>query len=100
MRYVTMIVIAATVVGCATQPATKEALARRHAANVAAAEDAGYKVTSRNGRTMFCPAGAPIGSHIAICLTESEWEQEQMGAFNWKVFNAPTPFTVTYRESY
>lgn len=25
---------------------------------------------------------------------------QQMGAFNWKVFNAPDPFTVTYRESY
>jgi hypothetical protein len=88
------------VVGCTTQPATKEAAARRHAANIAAAEDAGYKVISKNDQTMFCPTQAPMGSHIAICLTESEWEQEQMGAFNWKVLNSPTPYTVTYRESY
>lgn len=100
MRYLLMMTIAVTVVGCATQPATKEAAARRHAANIAAAEDAGCKVISKNGQTMFCPTQARMGSHIAVCLTESEWEQEQMGAFNWKVFNAPDPFTVTYRESY
>jgi hypothetical protein len=60
----------------------------------------GYKVVSKNDQPMFCPTQAPMGSHIAICLTESEWEQEQMGAFNWKVLNSPTPYTVTYRESH
>jgi len=95
-----MMIIAATAVGCAAQPATKEAAARRHAANIAAAQDAGYKVINRNGGTMFCPARAPTGSHVAVCLTESQWEQEQMGAFNWKVFNSLNPYTVTYRESY
>ena len=100
MRQLSIIIIAATAAGCATQPATREATARQHAANIAAAEEADYKVVNRNGATMFCPTRAPIGSHVAICLTESEWEQAQMGAFNWKVFNAPAPYTVTYRESY
>ena len=100
MRYLMMVIIAAVVVACATQPPTKEATARRHAANIAAANDAGYKVVSRNDRTIFCPTQAPIGSHVAVCLTETQWEQEQMGAFNWKAFTSPTPYTVTYREGY
>ncbi len=100
MRYLLTTIIAVTVVGCATQPPTNEAAARRHAANIAAAEDAGYKVISKNDRTMFCPTQAPMGSHIAVCLTESGWEYEQMGAFNWKVLNSPAPYTVTSREAY
>jgi hypothetical protein len=101
MRYLIMVIVAATMVGCATQRVTTEAAAaRRHAANIAAAEDADYRILSRNGHTVFCPARAPLGSHIAVCLTENQWEQEQMGAFTWKVFNAPTPYTVISRESY
>ena len=97
MRYLLTMIIAVTVVGCATQPPTKEATARRHAANIAAAEGAGYKVISKNGQTRFCPTEAPMGSHIAICLTETQWEQEQMGVFNWKVLNSPASFSVTSR---
>ena len=97
MRYLLTMIIAVAVIGCATQPPAKEAAARRHAANIAAAEDAGYKVISKNDRTMFCPTAAPMGSHIAVCLTETQWEYEQMSAWNWKVLNAPASYSVTYR---
>jgi hypothetical protein len=47
----------------------------RHAANIAAAESAGYRVISASGRTIFCPMAPPTGSHIGSqCLSESEWE--------------------------
>ena len=97
MRCLLTMIIAMTVVGCATQLPTRDATARRHAANIAAAEDAGYKVISENGQTKFCPTEAPMGSHIAICLTETQWEQDQMEVFNWKVLNSPAPYTVTFR---
>lgn len=101
MRYLMLTIIAVAVVGCATQPPSKEAAAaRRHAANIAAAADAGYKVIAKNGQTMFCPVQAPIGSHLVTCLTEREWESEQASVFYWKVFSAPEPFTVATRESY
>jgi hypothetical protein len=75
-------------------------VARRHAANIAAATSAGYKVITKNDQTMFCPSQAPIGSHLATCLTEREWEQEQMSVFNWKVFASPEPFTIATRAGY
>lgn len=100
MRYLMMVMIAAAVVGCASQPPGPEAAARRHAANITAAADAGYKVIAKNDQTMFCPMQAPIGSHIATCLTEREWELEQASVFHWKAFSAPEPFTVDTREGY
>ena len=100
MRYLMMTIVAVTVAGCAALPPTQETMARRHAANIAAAANAGYQVITRNDRTMFCPSQAPTGSHLATCLTESQWEQEQLAAFNWKVFSTPEPFTVVTREGY
>lgn len=100
MRYLMMVIIAAAAVGCASQPPSEEPAARRHVANIAAAADAGYRVIARNDQTMFCPTQAPIGSHITTCLTEREWELEQASVFYWKVFSAPTPFTVATREGY
>lgn len=100
MRYVMLTIIAVTVVGCATQPPTPEAAARRHAANIAAAADLGYRVITNDGQTTYCPIRAPIGSHLETCLTEPQWEQEQASVFNWKVFNAPDPFVVATREAY
>ena len=100
MRYLMMTIIAVTVAGCATQPPTREAAARRHAANVAAARDAGYMVVARNDRTMFCPTQAPIGSHLMTCLTEREWESEQASVYTWKVLSTPEPFTIATREGY
>lgn len=100
MRYFMIAIIAGAVAGCATQPPAQETSAHRHAANIAAAEHAGYKVVAKNDGTLFCPRQAPIGSHIAVCLTEREWEQEQLFTFDWRVFNVPAPFTVAFRESY
>jgi hypothetical protein len=100
MRYLALTIVAVTVAGCAAQPPTQEAVARRHAANIAAATGAGYKVITKNDQTMFCPSQAPTGSHLAACLTERQWEMEQASAFNWKVFSAPEPFTVVTREGY
>lgn len=100
MRSVVMMIFAITVVGCAARPATPQAAARRHAANLAAAADSGYRVIARDGRTIYCPTRAPVGSHLETCLSEREWEQEQMSVFNWRVFNAPEPFTVATREGY
>ena len=65
--------------GCAAQPRVSDAMAQRHAANVAAAQDLGYQVISKDGQTLFCNAQAPTGSHLAPgCLTEREWEQRQL----------------------
>ena len=101
MRYLITAVIAVAVVGCASQPPSQEAAAaHRHAANIAAAADAGYKVTVKNDQTLFCPIRAPIGSRIATCLTERQWELEQASVFYWKAFSAPEPFTVATREGY
>lgn len=100
MRYLALSVIAVTVAGCAAQLPTQKAAAREHAANIAAAKDAGYTVVPKNGQTMFCPTHAPIGSHLTTCLTEREWRQEQASVYSWKVVNAPEPFTVTTREGY
>jgi hypothetical protein len=56
--------------------------ARRHAANIAAAQEADYRVIDKSGRTLFCSNQAPTGSHIAPgCLTEREWEQRQSTVF-------------------
>ena len=97
MKHLPLAVIAVMVAGCAAQPPTQDAAARRHAANIAAAASADYKVTPKNDQTMFCPSQAPIGSHLRACLTEREWEQEQLWVFNWRVFNAPEPFNVATR---
>jgi hypothetical protein len=100
IRCLAIAIAAVTVAGCATQPPAQDAVARRHAANIAAATGAGYKVIIKNDQTMFCPSQAPTGSHLATCLTEREWEMEQASAFNWKVFSSSEPFTVVTREGY
>ena len=67
-------IIVLTVAGCAAQPAPQISEAQ-HAANVAAAERAGYKVVRKGNRTSFCPIASLTGSHMApVCLTESEFE--------------------------
>jgi hypothetical protein len=75
-------IIAVTTAACATQPPTREAAARRHAANIAAAEKSGYQVINdAKGQTLFCAREATdthVASHIATCLTELQWEQQQL----------------------
>jgi hypothetical protein len=60
--------------GCAGTPAAPRT-PERHAANIAAAESAGYRVITAGERTIFCPTAPATGSHIgSTCLSESEWE--------------------------
>jgi len=62
------------VAGCAAQGHAPIS-AERHAANVAAAEQAGYKVVAKGDRTLFCPTAAPTGSHMGpTCITERDFE--------------------------
>ena len=67
-------IVVVIVIGCAAQPAPQISESR-HAANVAAAERAGYKVVGKGNRTSFCPTASLTGSHMApVCLTETEFE--------------------------
>jgi len=80
MRYLMLTTIAVTLIGCAAQLPTPEAMMSRHAANISAAEDAGYSViNSDKAQLLFCATRAPTGSHLfRPCLTETQWEQQQM----------------------
>lgn len=79
MSRVTLMVLALALAGCAAQPRGPAAEAARHTANVAAAQESGYRIVSKNGQTLFCSSQPPIGSHIAPgCLTERQWEQRQL----------------------
>jgi hypothetical protein len=66
--------IAVVVAGCAAQPGPQRTEAT-HAANVAAAERAGYRVVTKDKRTLFCPTASVTGSHMAgVCMTETDFE--------------------------
>ena len=68
-------VIMVAVAGCAAQAPAPEITPAQHAANIAAAEQAGYKVVAKGDRTLFCPTAAPTGSHMGpACITESDFE--------------------------
>jgi len=93
MRLITLTVAAALVGGCASTPTTPRT-PERHAANIAAAESAGYKVIRYGDRAVFCPTTPPTGSHIgSSCLSESEWEAQmgtqQAPSPNVRVTNTP-----------
>src|ERR1700758_1883919 len=63
------------VVGCAAEAPVQKISAEQHAANVAAAERAGYKTVAKGDRTLFCPTASPTGSHMSpTCITESDFE--------------------------
>ena len=73
-----VVVVALLAAGCASQPSVPRT-PERHAANIAAAQAAGYRVISTSDRTIFCPTTPPTGTHIgSMCVSESEWEA-QMG---------------------
>ncbi|HYM43547.1 MAG TPA: hypothetical protein VET46_12370 [Steroidobacteraceae bacterium] len=73
MRLSSMMLVAVLAAGCAAHPVTRTP--ERRAANIAAAESAGYKVIHYGDRVVFCPTAPPTGSHIgSMCLSESEWE--------------------------
>ena len=78
MRILTLVVAVVFAAGCASTPAPPRT-PERHAANIAAAETAGYKVIHYGDRAVFCPTTPPTGTHIgSMCLSEREWEA-QMG---------------------
>jgi hypothetical protein len=70
-----LVMMMTVLAGCASQSGP-ERTADRHAANVAAAQEAGYKVVTHGERTIFCPTASPTGSHMApTCISESQFEQ-------------------------
>ena len=74
MRSSYLIIVTLLAAGCAATPATPRT-PDRHAANIAAAQSAGYRVITAGERTIFCPTAPETGSHIgSVCLSESEWE--------------------------
>jgi len=71
-----MLLPALLAVGCAGTPAPPRTV-ESHAANIAAAQSAGYRVITAGDRTIFCPTTPPTGTHIgSMCLSESEWEAQ------------------------
>jgi hypothetical protein len=74
MRWFWMIMMV-VVAGCAAEAPAPQISAQQHAANVAAAERAGYKIVAKGDRTLFCPTASPTGSHMGpTCITESDFE--------------------------
>jgi hypothetical protein len=60
--------------GCASQPAAPPS-ADQHAANIAAAEQAGYRAVTRGDHTIFCPTASATGSHMgATCISERDFQ--------------------------
>ena len=94
------VMAAATVAGCVTHLSEPWVAADRHAANIAAAEDAGYKVVANNGRTLFCATEVATGSHIMPCITESEWERAQQRGWQGSSSSAPSLDHVSGRTPY
>jgi hypothetical protein len=96
----------ATLVGCVSTSPDPQTPARRHADNVRTAEKDGYQIVARNGGTLFCASGAPLGSHIVpACEREAEWEKNQLwvgrGGAAWPGLNTqsgrgPTEGTLGY----
>ena len=74
MRVTVLILV--TILASCTAPAPKTPRTpERHAANLAAASQAGYRVVTNGERTTFCPIALPTGSHMAAsCLSESQFE--------------------------
>ena len=77
-----LVIIAAALAGCATA-SPDQALAQRHAANLAAAAKEDYSVVSKDGQNLFCPTRPSTGSHvIAGCLTEAQFEIHRLWVWN------------------
>jgi hypothetical protein len=71
--YLVMMMVA--VAGCAAKAPAPPITAEQHAANIAAAQQAGYKVVAKGDHTLFCPTAAPTGSHMGpTCITERDFE--------------------------
>jgi hypothetical protein len=69
------ILVASGLSGCAARVSGPARTPEQHAANIAAAQRAGYKVITTGDRTTFCPTASPTGSHMApTCMTERQFE--------------------------
>jgi len=81
MRAIPSVLIAVSLVACATQPAGPP-VARQvkvDASNVAEAQLAGYNVVDRNGTKLYCRKDAITGSRVqtqTTCLTREELLQQ------------------------
>jgi hypothetical protein len=65
--------------GCATT--SQDLQARRHADNLTAAANEGYRVVNKDGQTLFCATRPQIGSHVVSgCLTEAQWDLREATA--------------------
>ena len=65
--------ILGVIAGCAAEPVARPP--ERHAANLAAAQAAGFRVITKNDRSIFCPGAPATGTHMApACMTETEFE--------------------------
>jgi len=66
--------VALLMAGCAASRPPVPISPEQHAANIAAAQQAGYKVVNRGNRTVFCPTAPPTGSHMApSCISEADF---------------------------
>ena len=76
MKTMWPLVLCAAVVGCSAQRPATEITPEQHAANVAAADEAGYRVITSGSKPLFCPKDAATGSHMkAPCMSETQFQQ-------------------------
>jgi hypothetical protein len=93
---------AATLLGCAATSPDAVRATHRHAENLQTAEQDGYQIVQRDGKTLFCATAAPVGSHIVpACKSEAEWEGDQLwvwrGGPAWPGLNAQSGHSTTSR---
>lgn len=82
-----LLIVAVMLTGCAAT--SQDLQARRHADNLTAAANEGYRVVNKDGQTLFCATKPEIGSHVvAGCLTEAQWEQRELGVSRGSVWTS------------
>jgi hypothetical protein len=60
---------------CAASTGRPARTPEQHAANIAAAQRAGYTVETHGEYTKFCPIASATGSHMGpTCISESDFE--------------------------
>jgi hypothetical protein len=69
------IIMMTAVTGCAANGAAVPITPEQHAANIAAAQQAGYRVETKRDHSVFCPTAAPTGSHMGpTCISERDFQ--------------------------
>ncbi|HEY7963305.1 MAG TPA: hypothetical protein VID49_04265 [Steroidobacteraceae bacterium] len=75
MRVTMLLILSLSLIACAATAPKVPRTPEQHAANLTAAQQAGYKVVVNGERTTFCPSMQPTGSHMAAtCISESQFE--------------------------